>query len=111
MNRPEPAFSDNALLTLKNYNWPGNVRELENLMQKLVVLIDSDFIDVVDLPPAMRFRISPGKKDSRSLAQVEAEHILNVLASVGDNKTRAAAILGIDRKTLRERIKKIGPTR
>lgn len=111
MNRPAPAFSDNALLTLKNYNWPGNVRELENLMQKLVVLIDSDFIDVVDLPPAMRFRVSPAKEAARSLAQVEAEHILNVLASVGDNKTRAAAILGIDRKTLRERIKKIGPTR
>ena len=111
MNRPVPAFSDNALLMLKNYNWPGNVRELENLMQKLVVLIDRDFIDVVDLPPAMRFRVSPEKKASRSLAQVEAEHILNVLESVGDNKTRAAAILGIDRKTLREKIKKIGPTR
>lgn len=111
MNRPVPVFSDNALLMLKNYNWPGNVRELENLIQKLVVLIDKDSIDVVDLPPAMRFRVSPEKKASRSLAQVEAEHILNVLASVGDNKTRAAAILGIDRKTLREKIKKIGPTR
>jgi len=110
MNRPVPAFSDNALLMLKNYNWPGNVRELENLIQKLAVLIDKESIDIVDLPPAMRFRISPEKKDSRSLAQVEAEHILNVLASVGDNKTRAAAILGIDRKTLREKIKKIGPT-
>jgi len=107
MNRPAPSFSDNALQSLKNYAWPGNVRELENLMQKLAVLIESDFIDISDLPPGMRFRLQETKEANRSLSQVETEHILRVLASVDDNRTRAASILGIDRKTLREKIKKI----
>jgi transcriptional regulator with PAS, ATPase and Fis domain len=107
MNRPAPSFSDNALQALKNYAWPGNVRELENLMQKLAVLIEGDFIDISDLPPGMRFRLRETKEANRSLSQVETEHILRVLASVDDNRTRAASILGIDRKTLREKIKKI----
>jgi len=107
MNRPAPSFSDNALQGLKTYAWPGNVRELENLMQKLAVLIEGDFIDISDLPPGMRFRLRETKEANRSLSQVETEHILRVLASVDDNRTRAASILGIDRKTLREKIKKI----
>jgi len=111
MNRPAPSFSDNALQALKNYAWPGNVRELENLMQKLAVLIESDIIDVADLPNSMRFSISQKQWAKRSLAQVEAEHILGVLANEGGNKTRAAEVLGIDRKTLREKIKKIDKTK
>ena len=107
MNRPAPSVSDNALQALKTYAWPGNVRELENLMQKLAVLIEGDFIDISDLPPGMRFRLQETKEANRSLSQVETEHILRVLASVDDNRTRAASILGIDRKTLREKIKKI----
>jgi DNA-binding NtrC family response regulator len=107
MNRPAPSVSDNALQALKTYAWPGNVRELENLMQKLAVLVEGDFIDISDLPPGMRFRLRETKEANRSLSQVETEHILRVLASVDDNRTRAASILGIDRKTLREKIKKI----
>jgi len=110
MNRPAPYFSDSALQALKNYAWPGNVRELENLMQKLVVLIEGDSIDMADLPSVMRFHLHPEKEAARSLRQVETEHILNVLASVDGNKTRAAAILGIDRKTLREKINKMEPS-
>ena len=106
MNRPAPSFSDNVLQALKNYAWPGNVRELENLMQKLAVMIESNIIDVADLPDSMRFSISQKKWSERSLAEVEAEHILNVLANMGGNKTRAAEVLGIDRKTLREKKKK-----
>jgi len=107
MNRPAPSFSDNALQALKNYAWPGNVRELENLMQKLAVMIEGDIIDVADLPNSMRFSISQKQWAKRSLAQVEAEHILNVLANESGNKSRTAEVLGIDRKTLREKIKKI----
>ena len=111
MNRPTPSFSDNALQALKNYAWPGNVRELENLMQKFAVMIEGDIIDVADLPNSMRFSISQKQRAKRSLAQVEAEHILNVLANEGGNKSRAAGVLGIDRKTLREKIKKIDKTK
>jgi DNA-binding NtrC family response regulator len=99
-------FSDNALKALKKYNWPGNVRELENLIQRLVVVSDSDVIHVNDLPPHMRYvvNIGQGAGANRTLADVEREHISNVLTSVDGNKTRAADILGIDRKTLRKKL-------
>ena len=106
MKRPTPRFSDKVLQIFKNYRWQGNVRELENLVQRLVVLADGDFIDVTDLPEQMRFNISWRKGLNRPLAEVEAEHIANVLNSVKGNKTQAAQILGIDRKTLREKIRR-----
>jgi DNA-binding NtrC family response regulator len=107
MNRPAPQFSDKVLQIFKSYRWQGNVRELENLVQRLVVLADGDFIDVVDLPEQMRFNINWRKGLNRSLSEVEAEHIVNVLNSMKGNKTRAAQILGIDRKTLREKMRRV----
>ena len=105
--KPELRFSEKALEMLRNYAWPGNVRELENVVNSLVVMTDSDLIDAPDLPALMRYTGVRGTGLQRTLAEVEAEHIRNVLASVGDNKTRAAEILGIDRKTLRERMKRL----
>jgi DNA-binding NtrC family response regulator len=64
-------------------------------------------VDIVDLPGAMRFSINHKAGLNRSLAAVENEHIQNVLASVDGNKTQAAKILKIDRKTLREKLKRI----
>jgi len=107
MDRRPITFSDRALKTLTNYAWPGNVRELENLIQKLVVIVDEDIVGIADLPDPMRFSISQETGQNRSLVQVEAEHIRNVLAGVGGNKTNAAKILKINRKTLREKLKKI----
>jgi DNA-binding NtrC family response regulator len=107
MHRATPRFSANALRILRNYHWPGNVRELENLMQRLMVIVDGDLIDVADLPAPMRFCVIPRSNVNRTLVEVEAEHIANVLLSVGGNKSQAAKILGIDRKTLRDKIKRI----
>ncbi len=105
MNRQAPTYSDSALKILRNYNWPGNVRELENLIQRLVVIVDSDYIDTVDLPEQMRFSLSVGTRVNRTLAQAQAEYIDQVLRSVDGNKTKAAKILDIDRKTLRAKLK------
>ena len=105
--KPTPRFSDQALQSLRSYNWPGNVRELENIIHRLVVMTDGDCIDVRDLPSLMRFSALWKTGFNRTLAEVESEYITNVLASVDGNKTRAAEILGIDRKTLREKLKKI----
>ena len=105
--KPPPRFSDQALQSLRSYNWPGNVRELENIIHRLVVMTDGDLIDVRDLPTLMRFSALWKTGFNRTLAEVESEYITNVLASVDGNKTRAAEILGIDRKTLREKLKKI----
>ncbi|MDZ7290408.1 MAG: sigma-54 dependent transcriptional regulator [candidate division KSB1 bacterium] len=103
--KPVPRFSDQVLQIFKNYDWPGNVRELQNVIQRLVVMTESDVIDVPDLPALMRFSAQRGTGLQRTLAEMEAEHIRNVLASVNGNKTRAAEILGIDRKTLREKLR------
>nr|MBN2277348.1 sigma-54-dependent Fis family transcriptional regulator [candidate division Zixibacteria bacterium] len=102
--KPTPRFSDETLDILKNYYWPGNVRELENVIQRLVVMTDDDVINVPDLPALMRFSIIREAGLDRSLAEIEAEYIHNVLAGVDGNKTRAAEILGIDRKTLRKKL-------
>ena len=107
LGRSPLRFSDKALQSLLNYNWPGNVRELENVIQRLVVMTDGDLIDVPDLPDLCRFSALRKTGFTRSLAEVEAEYIGNVLAEADGNKTRAAEILGIDRKTLRKKLKKV----
>jgi DNA-binding NtrC family response regulator len=76
------------------------------MLHRIVIMNEGNKIDVPDLPSLMRFSATRGKGLHRTLAEVEAEHIQSVLASVGGNKTKAAAILGIDRKTLREKMKR-----
>jgi DNA-binding NtrC family response regulator len=106
LGKPKLTFSENAFVVLKNYHWPGNVRELENVVQRLVVMTEGDLIEVPDLPSLMRFSALQKTGLNRTLFEVETEYIRNVLTSVGGNKTRAAEILGIDRKTLREKLSK-----
>lgn len=107
MEKPTPRFSDTALQVIRNYYWPGNVRELENVIQRLVVMTEGQLIDAPDLPSLMRFSALRKTGVHRTLAEVGAEHIESVLASVEGNKTKAAEILGIDRKTLREKLKHV----
>jgi len=104
LGRTPPIFSDDTLQVMKNYHWPGNVRELENLIQRLVVIVDSPIIHMADMPPHMRYHVEPQNAAFRSLEEMEVDYIRNVLRSVGGNKTRASEILGIDRKTLRGKL-------
>jgi len=106
--KPAPNFSDRALQVLRDYGWPGNVRELQNVVQRLVVMAEDDLIEAPDLPSLMRFSALRSADSVRTLAEVESEHIRSVLASVGGNKVHAAKILGIDRKTLREKLRRMG---
>jgi len=108
MGRPAPRFSDAVLESFLAYPWPGNVRELENIVQRLMVMTEGEEIDVAGLPSMLRFSVAKPGGLHRTLAEVEAEHIRAVLASVEENKTLAAKILGIDRKTLREKLKRLG---
>ena len=103
--RPDLQFSDGVLSALQRYDRPGNIRELENLVQRLVVMADGPLVDTPDLPQHIRYALPRSETLMRTLAQVELEHIKNVLAAVAGNKTKAAEILGIDRKTLRMKIK------
>lgn len=108
LGKPTMKFSSKALKALTEYAWPGNVRELQNLVQRLVIMADESTIDTPDLPDNFRFSASRTKGLTRSLHDVEKEYILDVLAANKNNISHAAQILGIDRKTLRDKIKKTG---
>lgn len=106
LGKRPPSFSDQALEVLRDHDWPGNVRELENMIQRAVVMTDTDSVDISDLPLPMRFTAIRDKELTRNLEEVETEYIRNVVASVSGNRSQAAKILGIDRKTLRQKLKK-----
>ncbi len=99
-----PSYTDKALEAFKNYYWQGNIRELQNLIYHLIVMVDSDTIDITDLPPSMRYYFQNKPTFNKTLKEIEKEYILNVLSSVKNNKTEASRILGIDRKTLRNKM-------
>jgi len=96
---------------LHNYPWPGNVRELENALERAAIFCRDGVILPEHLPPGIMHHttahISSEDPMSRSLAEVEREHILAVLNSTGNNKTQTAEILGISSATLWRRLKEI----
>ena len=102
-----PKITDEAVEILLRHSWPGNVRELENIVQRSLIM-GRGTIDVKDLPEYLKVPVPAFSEKSthfKTLKEQEREYILNVLESVGQNKTRAAEILGIDRKTLGQKIK------
>jgi DNA-binding NtrC family response regulator len=99
-------FSPKALKSLTAYGWPGNVRELQNLVHRLVIMADDTTIDTPDLPESFRFSVNRGRSLNRKLSEIERDYILDVLAANKNNISHAAEVLGIDRKTLRDKIKK-----
>lgn len=114
-NRKElKAISGKAMDLLVRYNWPGNVRELENVIERAVIMAQGEVIAPVDLPPqiqalakekdAQDFYFPPGI----SLAQIERALILKTLEDTGGNRSRAAEILGINRRTLQNKLKEYG---
>ena len=104
--RPVPIFSQRALQALQAHHWPGNIRELENVIQSLVAMMEDHHIQAPDLPSLMRFSASASSGPRKTLAEMEQEYIQLVLEQVNGNKTQAALILGVDRKTLREKLKR-----
>ena len=97
-------ISPEALQILERYNWPGNIRELENVIQRAVIMSDGT-IDVKDLPDVLKYQIDFPNNELRPLREMEKEYVQRVLNHTNGNKTKAAEILQIDRKTLREKLK------
>ncbi|WP_271406861.1 sigma-54-dependent transcriptional regulator [Tenacibaculum soleae] len=94
-----------AVKILERHHWPGNIRELENVIQRAVIMCDKS-VEVSDLPDYIKYQIDFSKtQELISLKEFEKKYITQVLAAVNNNKTKAAEILKIDRKTLRERLK------
>ncbi len=105
-NKEVKGLSANALKALMGYNWPGNVRELENTLERLVVFAQDKTITTQDIAYSNTVLSQMVTSEPIRLEEMEREHIMKVLTSVGDNKTQAAHLLGIDRKTLRIKLKK-----
>ena len=102
-NKPQIAISDEATKVLMRHSWPGNVRELENVIQRMIIM-SGTVIDIKDIPEYLKYPIPSEKNELKSLKDIEKAYILKVLSAVDNNKTRAAEILQIDRKTLRQKI-------
>lgn len=102
-NKPEIAIHEKVLEILFRYSWPGNIRELENMIQRMIIMAD-DVIDIQHIPEHLKYQISEKTVLFKSLKEYEKEQIIKVLAAVGNNKTKAAKILQIDRKTLNQKI-------
>jgi two-component system, NtrC family, response regulator HydG len=97
-------FSKDVLTIFENYRWPGNLRELQNIIKRATLLSKGDFIEKAVLPIELFQRETKNESDF-SLSQNEKETILNALAQAKNNKSEAAKLLKINRKTLYNKLK------
>jgi two-component system response regulator HydG len=98
--------SPEALEVILHHDWPGNVRELENTVERLVVLSTGPYLEPEDLAYAGLFLAPPPESTALDLKDLEREHIRRTLQKFGGHKSETAKALGIDRKTLREKLKR-----
>ncbi len=110
---PVPLLEEAALAWLREYDWPGNIRELKNVVERAVVLAIGDVIGVEHLPlERARVVVAPPTGDFLSLADADRRlRVEQVLDECAGNQTRAAALLGISRKTLVQLLDKYGLAR
>jgi two-component system response regulator AtoC len=104
--RETTVVSPEALEVLREYEFPGNVRELANTMERAVILSTGKRIEIGDLPDSIRAAVlhQRRRKQPLSLAEVEAEYVQEILEASKGNKTQAARVLGISRKSLYEKL-------
>ena len=100
-------LTESGLKAFELYTWPGNVRQLQHLIERLCILAPAGRIDAAAVNSAVT-SMQPVDRLTESLADAEAEQIRKVLAAAGGNKSRAAKILGIERKTLYRKLERIG---
>jgi len=116
LGKAEPEITPEAFEKLLDYAWPGNVRELQNAIEYAVVLARQNLISVKELPtevqlPAVLQKTERGEPQSakpQSLNEMERHAILQALAQTHGNKKRAAQLLGIQRPTLYNKMKRFG---
>lgn len=107
--REAARLSREAFALLQEHDFPGNVRELANSLERAVIVSSGDEIKLSDLPESFRAAAEGRRSRNRplSLAEIEAAHVAETLASTNGNKTEAARILGISRKNLYERLARL----
>lgn len=112
LNRPVQGIASEAMGALMTHDWKGQVRELENIIERAVLLGDEPYIILEDLPASVQHAKNGYKLDAYSLEEAvrsfEKHHILNTLKRTDGNKSKAAALLGIDPSTLYRKMEKMG---
>ena len=117
LNKKIKGFSEEVLKVFTSYNWPGNIRELKNLVERLVVMADSELIEILDLPVELMTNsgavgLMNNGKELRLLKDivddVEREYIFKCLKKNNYNQTKTAKELGIHRNTLINKMKEDG---
>ncbi len=102
-------FTDEAIHAFKNYNWPGNLRELKNMVKRAVLLTKDDLIPLKVLPHEIATSSRTNENDYGLFKNKNEEQlILDALEKTGGNKSKAARMLSIDRKTLYNKLKQYG---
>jgi DNA-binding NtrC family response regulator len=100
-------LTESALRVFEDYSWPGNVRQLQHMIERLTIVTPQGRIDDAAVREAIELT-EPRDISSETLADTEADQIRRVLAATGGNKSRAAKILGIERKTLYRKLERMG---
>jgi DNA-binding NtrC family response regulator len=100
-------LTESGLKAMEEYSWPGNIRQLQHMMERLTILAPGGRIDMTAVRQAIE-QMDSREGASESLADTEAEQIRRVLAATNGNKSRAAKILGIERKTLYRKLERMG---
>jgi DNA-binding NtrC family response regulator len=100
-------LTESGLAVLENYSWPGNVRQLQHMMERLTILAPHGRIDEAAVREGIELT-EPRDSASDTLADTETDQIRRVLSATGGNKSRAAKILGIERKTLYRKLERMG---
>jgi two-component system response regulator HydG len=116
VGRPAAGITDDARARLLEYRWPGNVRELRNVIERAVILCEGGMIEKEHLPlsvtnttaPTSSSTAAPASLSGMTVDAAERELIVNALARSGNNKSKAARLLGLTRAQLRSRIEKHG---
>lgn len=104
LNKDIIGFSSEVMTIFQNYKWPGNLRELQNIIKRATLLSQGDFIEKLVLPSEI-FQAEATTEEAFSLSGNEKDMIINALAKTQNNKSEAAKLLQINRKTLYNKLK------
>jgi DNA-binding NtrC family response regulator len=100
-------LTDSGVKAMEEYSWPGNIRQLQHMMERLTILAPGGRIDDAAVRQSIE-QMDSRDHASDSLADTEAEQIRRVMTATNGNKSRAAKVLGIERKTLYRKLERMG---